>query len=465
MLDQLQVLHYNMGKRKPVHWSVLNDSDLEHFDAIAILEPYVYKDPADDKPTQGNHRNWNIFLPTTQKTEGHIRHSYRAAIWTNRTVQAQQIPIDSYDMVAVTITGKQRKMLLIAAYDPGMGVTPVGQAEGEFGHKMRLIGETIEEARARERQDSVRSGVLVCTDFNRHHPLWGGDQIRYTSTELNRAEPVIEMALSYGLRSALPPGEITYEHQGGERRSTVDVVWVGGEEEGSVRRCAVRKGDHGSDHRPIEVILTWERNENTYDRPRLDWKRADWKGIEREVEEEVVRTQTHPPPSSPEQLDERVERFQEHIAGVIRSKVPEARPSPYAKRWWTPELTTLRKTMTTARSQASRLRREGTQGWERQYTAFILVRNRFHQEMEKQKKNHWNEFLEDPDNIWKAHRYTKTGSSQRGIPYLTRTTGERVEAEEDKGRMLMETFFPVPPQPQGVTANRQQKDPQSAKAN
>jgi hypothetical protein len=62
-------------------------------------------------------------------------------------------------------------MLLIAAYDPGMGVTPVGQAEGEFGHKMRLIGETIEEARARERQDSVRSGVLVCTDFNRHHPL------------------------------------------------------------------------------------------------------------------------------------------------------------------------------------------------------------------------------------------------------------------------------------------------------
>jgi hypothetical protein len=115
-----------MGKRKPVHWSVLNDSDLEHSDAIAILEPYVYKDPADDKPTQGNHRNWNIFLPTTQKTEGHIRHSYRAAIWTNRTVQAQQIPIDSHDMVAVTITGKQRKMLLIAAYDPGMGVTPVG---------------------------------------------------------------------------------------------------------------------------------------------------------------------------------------------------------------------------------------------------------------------------------------------------------------------------------------------------
>jgi hypothetical protein len=137
--------------------------------------------------------------------------------------------------------------------------------------------------------------------------------------------------------------------------------------------------------------------------------------------------------------------------------VPKARPSPYAKRWWTPELTTLRKTMTTARSQASRLRREGAQGWERQYSAFILVRNRFHQEMEKQKKNHWNEFLEDLDNIWKAHRYTKMGSSQKGIPYLTRTTGERVEAEEEKGRMLIESFFPVPPQPQDITGDQQQQ--------
>jgi hypothetical protein len=58
-------------------------------------------------------------------------------------------------MVAVTITRKGRKMLLIAAYDLRIGVTPVGQAEGEFGYKIRLIGETIEEARARERQDSV----------------------------------------------------------------------------------------------------------------------------------------------------------------------------------------------------------------------------------------------------------------------------------------------------------------------
>lgn len=77
-----------MGNRKPVHWSVLNDGKLEHFDAIAILEPYIYKDLADDKPTQGNHRNWHTFLPTAQRTEEHIRHSYRAAIWVNQTVQA-----------------------------------------------------------------------------------------------------------------------------------------------------------------------------------------------------------------------------------------------------------------------------------------------------------------------------------------------------------------------------------------
>jgi hypothetical protein len=51
MLDQLKVLHYNIGKRKQVFWSLLNDDKLEQFYALSIVEPYVYADPADSKPS------------------------------------------------------------------------------------------------------------------------------------------------------------------------------------------------------------------------------------------------------------------------------------------------------------------------------------------------------------------------------------------------------------------------------
>jgi len=84
MLEQLKVLHYNIGKRKQVCWSLLNDDKLEQFHALSILEPYVYADPVDGKPSQGNHSNWSIFTPTINRAEGHIRHSYRATIWITK---------------------------------------------------------------------------------------------------------------------------------------------------------------------------------------------------------------------------------------------------------------------------------------------------------------------------------------------------------------------------------------------
>lgn len=439
-----------MGKRKPVHWSVINDSDLEHFGAIAILEPYIYKDPADDTPTQGNHRNWNIFLPTTRRAEGHVRHSYRAAIWVNQGIQAQQVPIDSYDIVAVNIPGKERDLLLVAAYDPAYCGIPSDQVEGGFREKIDKIGKTIDEAKGMGNARDHRTSVLLCTDFNRHHPLWTGYEKGFGGGGLHRTDPIIDLAASYDLRSLLPAGTITWEHQSGRLCSTNDVIWANTEEEERLQTCQIYGRDHGSDHRPIEIHLEWEweRQGSLYDEPRLDWKRADWKEIEAAVAYETDRSLRFQPPTSPYLLDAWVEGFQDYLAGVIRKNVLEARPSPYAKRWWSPELSTLRQTMVTARNQATKLKRRGAPNWVAQYEAFILVRNRYFGEMEKQKKRHWMEFLENPDNIWKASRYTKTASSQRGIPFLTRTNGEKVEDDREKAKMLMETFFPTPPQPQ-----------------
>lgn len=47
------------------------------------------------------------------------------------------------------------------------------------------------------------------------------------------------------------------------------------------------------------------------------------------------------------------------VQKAVDNHVPIAKPSQYAKRWWTEDLTKLRKDYTRLRNQAARLRRQG----------------------------------------------------------------------------------------------------------
>jgi len=120
--------------------------------------------------------------------------------------------------------------------------------------------------------------------------------------------------------------------------------------------------------------------------------------------------------------------------------VPRARPSPYAKRWWTKDLTTLRQSLTTARNAVTAARRRGDD--------VVILLNRlqrarsvYFQMIEKQKKAHWKDFLDNITNIWTANQYTKAASKSSTILEL-RKGGQVAQREEEKADMLMDTFFP-----------------------
>jgi hypothetical protein len=44
-------LHLNVGKRKQVQQSLLNDETLRDFNVLATVEPYIYRHPHTGKPT------------------------------------------------------------------------------------------------------------------------------------------------------------------------------------------------------------------------------------------------------------------------------------------------------------------------------------------------------------------------------------------------------------------------------
>jgi hypothetical protein len=50
-MNRLRILHLNVGKRLAVQQSLLNDDTLKDFDAITVLEPYIFRHSRTGDPT------------------------------------------------------------------------------------------------------------------------------------------------------------------------------------------------------------------------------------------------------------------------------------------------------------------------------------------------------------------------------------------------------------------------------
>jgi hypothetical protein len=72
---------------------------------------------------------------------------------------------------------------------------------------------------------------------------------------------------------------------------------------------------------------------------------------------------------------------------ILEEHVLRAKESPYAKRWWTKELSTLRKNYTIKRNWVTTLRRRGEDTMQARIVAH-LVRRTYLDEIDKQKKQH-----------------------------------------------------------------------------
>jgi hypothetical protein len=154
----------------------------------------------------------------------------------------------------------------------------------------------------------------------------------------------------HGLLSLLPRGTKTWEGLGGE--STIDLTLASAELADEMVHCGIHPTEHGSDHRAIQTEFDLTTPERTTD-SRLLFKNAPWNAIRERVKDKLtplpwdgdVQTQT--------------DRLMEVVLDAIPELVPRAKPSPYAKRWWTADLTTLRRTYTFWRNLARARRRAG----------------------------------------------------------------------------------------------------------
>jgi hypothetical protein len=89
------------------------------------------------------------------------------------------------------------------------------------------------------------------------------------------------------------------------------------------------------------------------------------------------------------------------VLEAVHALTPTAKPSPHAKRWWTTDLTQLRRVYTYWRNQARTQRRMGRIFPDLEQQANVAAKE-YHDAIRRQKKGHWEDFLADDTNIWQA---------------------------------------------------------------
>ncbi|KAJ6439206.1 reverse transcriptase [Purpureocillium lavendulum] len=345
------------------------------------------------------HRNWTKMIPTsTHNTPWPIR----SMLWVRSDIEAEQMPIQSADLTAAVLRLPARDVLVVSVYV-------------EWNNEQALTcAMTLLDGLIRQFRDGTgrRTDMVLAGDFNRHDFLWGGDEV--SARRQGEGEPIIDLMSEHGLCSLLPRGTKTW--QGPESESTIDLVLATSELADEMVTCAIHPTEHGSDHRAIQTTFDVEMLERSAPE-RLLFKNAPWIMIAARVEDDL-----RPLPWTVD-VQTQADQLMRVVLEAIHELTPRAPPLPYAKRWWTKDLTRLRRA--------------------------------------KQKTSHWDEFVAEDVNIWKAAKYLKPGRdvADDKVPPLRRTDGSTTGGKADQAEELLATFFPPLPARIEAEGERPQRAP------
>jgi len=189
-------------------------------------------------------------------------------------------------------------------------------------------------------------------------------------------------------------GVPTWERNGSA--STIDLTMASERLFDDRDTCHVFDNEYGSDHRAIHTAIGMGEAVEDLTASRYLLQKADWKAIRDRIERHLANN-----PFPTDDLEAMQGYIQEVTQTAIDHHCPKAKPSKHAKRWWTNDLTSLRKEYTKARNLARSRRRQGRRD-DSLKIATKIARHDFHHAIKKRKKAHWTEFLGDSANIWKA---------------------------------------------------------------
>jgi Endonuclease-reverse transcriptase len=126
---------------------------------------------------------------------------------------------------------------------------------------------------------------MIAGDFNRHDVLWGGDLVAFDPRE---ADPILNLMAELNLQSLLPRGRNTWESEGRNLASTIDLMLTSPILTEWKMHCDLHPTRYGSDHRAIDSTFALDIPHES-DEPRLNFNEAPWTDIRTAVKTKFHR--------------------------------------------------------------------------------------------------------------------------------------------------------------------------------
>lgn len=417
-----RVVQLNVKKQGAIHDSLMNDEELQDAAVVLIQEPQARDIGGRLVTTPMTHHKWTKMVPSVWR-EG--RWAVRSMLWVNKDLQAEQVETGSPDLTAAVVQLEHNVVLVVSVY-------VAGQDDDALRTTCGVLRRLVLESR---RNTGRPVDVLIAGDFNRHDQLWGGDEV--SLVRQGEADRIVDLMGEFSLSSLLPRGTMTWQDD--KYESTIDLVLASEGLAERMIRCNTHGTDHGSDHLTIDTIFDLATPHATH-QPRLLFKNAPWREINQRIQRGLEAT------SLTGEVQQDTDRLMSIVLEAVTNLTPVSKPSPYAKRWWTSDLTQLRNIHSYWRSQARTQRRAGVQNAELEDKAKGAAKQ-YHDAIRQQKKKHWEQFLADNDNIWTAARYMKSedGAAFGKVPQLTRADGSHTTKTSEQADEMLRTFFPPLP--------------------
>ena len=184
------------------------------------------------------------------------------------------------------------------------------------------------------------------------------------------------------------------------------------------------------------------------DPPKLNWHQVDWSKFQKQLLHQLTNL---PPPTeilTIEEFDMRLTGLNTVINTTVAAIMPVSSPSPYAKRWWTKQLSQAQVSMRQAARSAKKASSDAQHPNHREY---CIKHNMYTNLIHTTKKDHWKEWLESVDeaSIWTENHIisgpSMDGGHTRIPPLITSSSNswpQWVTDSNHKSALLFKTFFP-----------------------
>ena len=291
----------------------------------------------------------------------------------------------------------------------------------------------------------------------------------FTAAALESSQKVLALLADYGMSQALPKDIPTLQSSSSGNWTRPDNVFCTEHTLDVLALCNTDPENRGpnTDHLPVLTKLDLSLTATAV-LPAQNYREVDWKKFNTKLKTELAKLGPPRLLVTKDDFQKAAKGLENAVKQTVKSEVPETRPHPHSKRWWTKDLTKLRKELKML-SKASHSFR-AVQG----HPSHRLRKEKaaaYDKTIRKTKKEHWVSWLEDAssNDLWIANRYITNPAGDGGrshIPTLKTSDAEGnvslAASNEDKSEVFASTLFPPPPQRSTVPPGFNYPEPAAA---